>query len=178
MFLVVFVEASPKGSLFLHLIDCAPIALPQELPRRLVLLGAPLLLQQGTGNGRDLLIIRDEPLWAKAYRQRTPLPPRFPTPEISKTSQFGGLMHVLPTRQQFLWPILSHKKVFDHQILPLYSCCLPTKKTFQRTPGRSRLPGPPLGVPRGPAAALGHLQVDEMPSLPWRGRRARSTRRA
>ena len=110
--------------------------------------------------------------------QRTPLPPRFPTPEISKTSQFGGLMHVLPTRQQFLWPILSHKKVFDHQILPLYSCCLPTKKTFQRTPGRSRLPGPPLGVPRGPAAALGHLQVDEMPSLPWRGRRARSTRRA
>jgi hypothetical protein len=85
-------------------------------------------------------------------------------------------MHVLPTRQQFLWPILSHKKVFDHQVLPLYSCCLPTQKKHVKE--HLGDPGAPKGVPRGPAAALGHLQVDELPSLPWRGHRARSTRRA
>ena len=119
--------------MFLHLIDFAPVALPQELPRRLVLLGAPLLLQQGSRNGRDLLIIRDEPLWAKAWCQWTvkvlhflqdSRPLRFP-----KSHTLGGSCKCyLPTRQQFFWPILSHKKVFDHQVLPLYSCCLPTKK--------------------------------------------------
>ena len=48
--------------------------------------------------------------------------------------------------------------------------------TYQKNMSKNtwEIPGPQ----RGPAAALGHLQVDELPSLPWRGRRARSTRRA
>ena len=52
--------------------------------------------------------------------------------------------------------------------------------TYQKKHVKEHLgdPGAPKGVPRGPAAALGHLQVDELPSLPWRGHRARSTRRA
>ena len=68
------VGASPSGSesLLLHLIDSAKVALPQDLPSRFVLLGALLLLQQSTGNGRDwrdrdLLIIRDETLWAEVW---------------------------------------------------------------------------------------------------------------
>ena len=100
-------------------------------------------------------------------------PLRFP----KRHSLGGSCMCYLPG-SNFFGPFYHTKKSltikFYRYTVVVY---LPTK-TFQRTPGRSRLPGPPLGVPRGPAAALGHLQVDEMPSLPWRGRRARSTRRA
>ena len=70
------VRASPNRSLLLHLIDGAPVAPPQELPRGLVLLGllgAFLLqiLQQSTGHDRRDrdLIVRDETLWAEAWCQ-------------------------------------------------------------------------------------------------------------
>lgn len=150
MFLVVFVEASPKGSLFLHLIDCAPIALPQELPRRLVLLGAPLLLQQGTGNGRDLLIIRDEHLWAKAWCQWTvkelhflqdSRPLRFP----KRHSLGGSCMCYLPGNN-FFGPFYHTKKSLTIKFYRYTVVVYLPKKTCQRTPGRSR--GPQRG-PKG-----------------------------
>ena len=147
MFLVVFVEASPWGSLFLHLIDCAPIALPQELPRRLVLLGAPLLLQQGTGNGRDLLIIRDEPLWAKAWCQWTvkelhflqdSRPLRFP----KRYSLGGSCMCYLPGNN-FFGPFYHTKKSltikFYRYTVVVY---LPKKNMSKNT---WEIPGPPKG---------------------------------
>ena len=170
---------SPKGSLSLHLIDFAPVALPQELPRRVVLLGAPLLLQQGTGNGRDLLIIRDEPLWAKAWCQWTvkelhflqdSRPLRFP----KRHSLGGSCMCYLPGNN-FFGPFYHTKKSLTIKFYRYTAVVYLPKKHVKEHLGD---PGPPKGSRRGPAAALGHLQVDELPSLPWRGRRARSTRRA